>query len=537
VQVMTDTPKQSVAPPVAQQREFWVLLAYAVVLGAFGAIVALIFIGATTWGGNWYSDSDPSWFGGHWWWVGVAAAAGVVVGVLRRLTRLPWKTPGLFDDLQTGNVDYRIVPGLAAVSVVSLIGGASLGPEKALGAMGGGLGSWMAQRRGLKSEDAQVNTLTGFAGAYGGLFSTTLVVVMLIMEVARPGGQKFLKAIASQIVASSVSFGIYFAIAGAVFLDYYKVPHYTFEDWQLLAAIPLGLFAAVLVTVLLGFTMGAARLFDRLKVPDIAKSVVGGVIFGVVGVALPLTMFSGGDQLKVVLSGAGTLGLGLLVATLLGRMLSFGVSQGSGFVGGPIFPSLFIGGTAGVIVHHVIPGVPLGLAFTCLLAAIPGSLAAAPFSMVLIAAFLTQVGALQTAPVLIAVMTAFLTMEAVKYLLVRDGLKANVSPASPGPRPSRTCRSAAPGTGNDEGARRRSTRRIRSGPPASAGPSGPPCVAALCPRRTVRLGARVSRVGRTGRPASRRRTRCRPSLRTQGPGRGSSRPGARRVHPATPGAP
>jgi H+/Cl- antiporter ClcA len=98
-------------------------------------------------------------------------------------------------------------------------------------------------------------------------------------------------------------------------------------------------------------------------------------------------------------------------------MLTFAVSQGSGFVGGPIFPSLFIGGTAGVVVHQVIPGVPLGLAFTCLLAAIPGAMVAAPFSMVLLAAFLTQVGALQTAPILIAVVTAFLTMEGVKYLL------------------------------------------------------------------------------------------------------------------------
>ena len=37
-------------------------------------------------------------------------------------------------------------------------------------------------------------------------------------------------------------------------------------------------------------------------------------------------------------------------------------------------------GAAGVIVHEVIPGVPLGLAFTCLVAAVPGALAAAPFA-------------------------------------------------------------------------------------------------------------------------------------------------------------
>jgi H+/Cl- antiporter ClcA len=392
-------------------------MGHAVVLGVFGAFAALVFIGVIKLGSKWYSDSHPGWFGGHWWWVAVAAAAGIAVGLLRRLTRLPWVTPGLFEDLQTEQVDTKLVPGIAAVSLASLIGGASLGPEKALGAMGGGAGGWIARRRGLKPEDAQVNTLAGFAGAYGGLFSSTVIVVMLIMEVARPGGQRFAKALAAQIVASSVSFGIYFAIAGAVFLDFYQVPHYKFEDWQLLAGILLGLFAAVVVTVLAVFMLGAARLFGRLKVPDIAKSVLGGVIFGVIGVALPLTMFYGSDQLKTELSRAGTLGLGLIAATLIAKMVTFAVSQGSGFVGGPIFPSLFIGGTAGVIVHQVIPGVPLGLAFTCLLAAVPGALAPAPFSMVLLAAFLTQIGALQTAPILIAVVTAFLTMEGVKYLL------------------------------------------------------------------------------------------------------------------------
>ena len=157
------------------------------------------------------------------------------------------------------------------------------------------------------------------------------------------------------------------------------------------------------------------------------------MVFGLVGVALPLTMFTGSEQLKTVLNDAGTLGLGLLAVLVIAKMLTFAVSQASGFVGGPIFPSLFIGGTAGVLVHQVIPGVPLGLAFTCLLAAVPGAVLAAPFSMVLLAAFLTQVGALQTAPILIAVVTAFLTMEAVKYLLAsrKQARAAAAKPAAP----------------------------------------------------------------------------------------------------------
>ena len=419
---MSTVPGGASASPVVEKREFWVLMGYAVALGVFGAFAGLALTGVIKLGAEWYTDSRPGWFGGHWWWVAVTATAGVAVGLLRRLTRLPEDIPGVFADMQAEHVDPALVPGTVAASVVSLIGGSSVGPEKVLGTVGGGAGSWISRRRGLSTEDSRVNTLTGVAGTFAGVFSSPVVVVLLIVEVARPGGQRFSKALAASIVAGSVSFGIYFAIAGAVLLGVYQVPLYTFQDWQLLAAVPLGLFAALVTTLSNGFLMLASRLFGRLNVPAIAKTALGGVMFGIVGVALPLTMFSGGDQLHSVLNDAGTsLGLGLLIAVLIAKMLTYAVSQGSGFVGGPLFPALFLGGTAGVIVHQAIPGVPLGLAFTCLLPAVLGTLAAAPFSMVLLTALMTQVGPLQTAPILIAVAAAFLAVQGMRYLLANRG--------------------------------------------------------------------------------------------------------------------
>jgi H+/Cl- antiporter ClcA len=394
-----------------------VLLGYALALGVFGAFAGLGFLEAIRFGARWGSNSRPGWFGGDWWWVAVTASAGVLVGLLRRLTRLPDETPGLFEDLQSQRLDLGPVPGTIAVSALSLIGGASVGPEKALASIGGGLGSWLGQRRRLGHEDCQVNTLAGIAGIFGGLFSSPVIAVMLILEIARPGGRQLSKSLVTEIAAASVSFGIYFAIAGAVFLGAYRVPSYTFQDWHLLAAIPLGLFGALVTTLAGGLIRLASRSFGRLRVPAVAKSTLGGIVFGVVGVALPLTMFTGGGQLATVLKDGRTLGLGLAIAILLAKMFTCAVSQGSGFVGGPIFPSLFLGGTAGVIVHLAIPSVPLGLAFSCLLPAVLGTLAAAPFAMVLMAVFLTRVGAVQTSPILIAVVTAYLTVEGVKFLL------------------------------------------------------------------------------------------------------------------------
>ena len=401
-------------------------MAYAAALGIFGGFAGLLFLGLIGDGEKWNVDSSPHWLGGHWWWVAVTAAAGLVVGVLHRWLHVPEETPGIVAEIKTGQVDARLVPATVLISAVSLMGGASLGPEKALGSLGGGAATWIARRRALGTEDSQVNVLSGMAGAYGGMLSSPVITVMLLLEVGRPGGNRFTKTLLGTIIASSVSFGIYFAIAGSLFLGIYKVPQYKFEDWQLPAGILLGWFAAVVVTILALLMTLATRVFSRI--PDIPRSTLGGVLFGLVGVALPLTLFTGSAQLTTVLHDASTLGAGLLAVIVLAKIFTFAVSQGSGFIGGPIFPSLFIGGTAGVFVHQLIPGVPLGLAFTCLFAAVPGALVAAPFTVVLLAAFVSQVGGLQTAPVLIAVVTAYLTMEGVKYFIASRRAAPAASP-------------------------------------------------------------------------------------------------------------
>ena len=336
------------------------MIGYAVLLGVLGALIGLAFLGVIKVGSRWFEPTNLGWFGGKWWWGAVTAGAGLLVGILHHLMKLPDKTPGVLEDLNTGRADPALVPGILVVSAVSLMGGASLGPEKALGSTMGGAAAWISQRRRLSDEQIQTNTFSGFAGAYGGLLSSPLVVVMLILELARPGGQRFTRIMVNSVVASSVSFGIYFAIAGAVPLDLYAVPKYSFESWQMLVGAALGVVAAVLAMGVVLVIAVATKVFEQAKIPPLVKPITGGVIFGLVGVTLPLTMFTGSDQLATVLAHAPTLGTGLVLAMVVGKTLAFAASSASGFVGGPIFPSLFIGGTAGVAVNLLIPGIPLG---------------------------------------------------------------------------------------------------------------------------------------------------------------------------------
>ena len=140
-------------------------------------------------------------------------------------------------------------------------------------------------------------------------------------------------------------------------------------------------------------------------------------MFGLVGVALPLTLFTGTSELTTVIHDGATLGAGVVIAIVFANILVFALRQSTGFIGGPVFPMLFIGGTAGIAAHLLIPGLPEALAFTTMFAALPGSLVAAPFSLILLAALTTQTGTLQTAPVAIAVLTAYLAVSGSSVLL------------------------------------------------------------------------------------------------------------------------
>jgi H+/Cl- antiporter ClcA len=247
--------------------------------------------------------------------------------------------------------------------------------------------------------------------------SSPLLASILTLEIARPKAQRAADTLAGGLLSASVAFAVYFAIAGSTFVGIYTLPSFKYHDWQLLAAIPLGLAAGALALI----TVVAIGLLTKLTAPlakrTILRATIGGIAFGLVGVALPLTLFTGTDQLTTVIRDGAGLGAGLLIAVVFAKILVFALCEATGFIGGPFLVMLFIGGTAGTTAHLLIPGLPEGLAFTAMFAALPGALVAAPFSLILMAALTTQIGTLQIAPVAIAVLTAYLAVSGTGTLM------------------------------------------------------------------------------------------------------------------------
>ncbi len=267
---------------------------------------------------------------------------------------------------------------------------------------------------------------------------------MLITEVGRPKAKHLANVLVAGLLSSSVAFAVFFPMAGDSFVGLYDLTPFTYHDWQLAAAIPIGLLGAALALVTVVAIRLCTKLTERLIKQSILRPIAGGTAFGLIGVALPLTLFTGDSALKTVIDQGPVLGAGLLTAVVFAKIFTFAISQSTGFIGGPFFGMLFIGGTAGAALHPLIPGLPEALTFSTLSAAMPGSLVAALFSLLLLAVLTTQIGTLQTAPIAIGTVARHHRRRAPpRGLIQHDRLRHRCLPSETGLRLDAHARAAS----------------------------------------------------------------------------------------------
>ena len=109
----------------------------------------------------------------------------------------------------------------------------------------------------------------------------------------------------------------------------------------------MGIIAALIGT-LFKIVFGLVhRVFGRLNKRPAVRSIIGALIIGLIGSFLPLTLYSGQNQLLQIIHNPAPYGIGILLLMMLVKMLLTSTSFATGFEGGPIFPLLFIGGTVG----------------------------------------------------------------------------------------------------------------------------------------------------------------------------------------------
>ena len=395
------------------------LLALALVFGLAGGLFALAYSGLTTAGIDFFFGQPTSeLFAGQWWWIPLVAVGALIVTVMRQRTGLSGEVPGGIAMVRVGWVDPSTAVQVIAVSVVSLIFGASLGPSLGIIVFGGGLGAWLVSRRPEADEaERQENSLAGMAGGLGAVFSGPLFAAVMDTELSPRPKRDYVSAFVPRFLAAVVGSIIFFGVTSEVMLGSYSIPAYTFEWVHILYAPLLGLLAAatLVVSAIIDKVIGLAG--ERIANPYL-KALGFGALIGFIAFAVPLAASGGSSQLVYVTDNLGVLGVGLLVVVLLAKMAAVSLSNKAGFLGGQVFPMLFIGGTVGALISAVVPAIPVSLSVAVMIAAVPGAIIGAPITFIILGVGTVGLGVESVAPMGIAIITAQL---AVSVLRLRRG--------------------------------------------------------------------------------------------------------------------
>jgi len=403
-----------VAPIPIDRSWYRQLLVMAVVVGAAVGLLGMVYLSLTGAAASLiFGEPSLEAWSGEWWWVLYIAAGGLLITALRGWWKAQEHIPGGVAVIESGIVNHKVAPSWVGLALVSAVSGATLGPSFALVMMGGGLASWIASRRWPGNEDARLEaTMTGISGGFGGAFTSPLLGTIMVSELAPTPQTKYVQSLIPQLLAATVAFAVFYAVVGTTFLDSFAIPVEDFEVSQLLLGAVLGVASsAVLLTfVIIVKVVGALAQ----KIPNAyARGLVGGALIGLLAFALPLTVGAGNSQLTAIVDNSAQLSVGLLLAVLIGKMLAMALSLASGFIGGNVLPMLFVGGTAGTIVHLMFPDIPYAIAVGCMLSAVPGGFIKAPLGLIAIAALSVGLGPVTTAPVAVAVAVSYLLTSAV----------------------------------------------------------------------------------------------------------------------------
>ena len=267
------------------------------------------------------------------------------------------------------------VPGVFLAALAGLPLGVVLGPEAPLIAMGYGLAVWMSRVIRL-SPGGRIEALIGTAGAAAAIaivLGNPLTAVIFLAEAVAVTGGPVIVATLPALLGVGVGAVLFTGLGNnagiaAQSLQLVELDSVTRPDiGDLLWAVPVGVVAAVAMSGL--FTAGL-RVADRVGSLNRGRLIVATMAVGL-AVALCASAYSlitgrnpfdvassGTETLKLLSSDPSSWGVGTLIALLVFKGVAYALSLGA-FRGGPIFPSILLGGALGVLIAPL-PG--LGLA-------------------------------------------------------------------------------------------------------------------------------------------------------------------------------
>ena len=375
----------------------------------------------------------------HSWRIPAIVAAGALVSAAI-VFRLAPEAEGHGTDAAIAAVHHdptrirsRIAPIKIVASALTIGAGGSGGREGPTAQISAGFASFLARRLRLSPADSRIAVTVGIGSGIGAIFRAPLGGAVLGAEILYRDDAE-IDALVPSIVASIVAFAVFGAFESYDpifgFLDGYRFAH----AFQLVYFAAIGIACGLVGRLYAWCFYGVTGLFERVRLPRIAKPVLGGLGTGLIGIALPGALGTGYGWVQVSM-GKGLLHLSLWVVLLLpfAKIAATSLSIGSGGSGGIFGPGMVIGGFTGAAVwrllHGFAPQMPHQAAAFVVVGMIAcfGSIAHAPLAVMLMVVEMT--GSLTVlAPAMVAVGLA--TLLAGDATIYRSQLRSRAESAA-----------------------------------------------------------------------------------------------------------
>ena len=407
---------------------YYRLMLYAALFGAFSSLITAGYITLYNQGIKFFGQVNLSLFNINFWPLVLLSLAGVSIG-------LAIKFFGQHGGLgiaqrqyaQTGSINYRSLPSILLQAFIALWSGAAVGPEGPLVFLTGGVGSFVSERLKLRKDDVQVLVYSAIAGGFGGFFGSPVIGAIGAFEYMYIKELDFYRHLIPGLIAAAVGYGVYFAILHTSYLGIYSFPNFeTPRLVDLVLALLVGVIAGVIGIVFKVIFGIMNKAFGRLNRRPVGRAIIGGIIIGLIGSFLPLTLYSGQNELLQIIHNPAAFGIGILLVIMLLKMLLTSTSFATGFEGGPIFPLLFIGGTLGLALSEILTFIPQGVGVTAGMAGVACAVLPLPLTITLLLGLLG--GQSDLLPVIaIGAVTGFIVSKALTPLLPKQGKQSGSS--------------------------------------------------------------------------------------------------------------
>lgn len=236
--------------------------------------------------------------------------------------------------------------------------GVSMGPEAPLLGVSGAVLAAIATRRNVPPQGLMT---LGIAALLGAMFGAPVGAAFAFIELVPASGKLLYEKLFPLLVAASAGALTVTLIATRPRLSAPMPPLRDFLVVDIAFAFVIGAIAAA-VGVAFGYLLRVVYPVVS-KVPVIARlTLSGAALAAIVVIAGDIVMFSGQREMADLVMGADDMSNGRIVVVTVGKFLALLIAVAVGFRGGRIFPAVFIGMALGVLVHVLIPGIPLTLA-------------------------------------------------------------------------------------------------------------------------------------------------------------------------------